>query len=97
MADLNSMLKLLKQDLQRTGTIPGEDEYLQQTLQAALSSLERQGIREETTADWIQIAVGTAAWIYRKRINGEEEPQYLRRMRMDLLMSQKARVTSDAT
>ena len=97
MADMTSMLTLLKQDLQRTGTIPGEDEYLQHTLQAALSSLERQGIREETSADWIQTVVGTAAWTYRKRINGDAEPQYLRRMRMDLLISQKARVTSDAT
>ena len=94
MADLNSMLKLLKQDLQRTGVIPGDDEYLQHTLRAAMSSLERQGIREETSADWIQTVVGTAAWIYRKRISGEGEPTYLRQMRLDILMSQKARVTA---
>ena len=85
------LLTLLRHDLQRTGCIPGEDIYLTQLLQAAKASLERQGVLEEDTADWYQTVVSTAAWLYRKRVNGEAEPQFLRRMRLDLIVSQQAR------
>lgn len=37
--------------------------------------------------DYGQTVIGTAAWIYRKRISGEAEPAYLRRLRKDLLLS----------
>lgn len=89
--DAKSMLLLLKQDLQRTGTIAGEDDYLTQLLQAAKGSLERQGVRPDGTADYDQLVISTAAWLYRKRVTGEAEPQFLRRMRMDAVISQKAR------
>lgn len=85
------LLTLLRQDLQRTVCLPGEDTYLTQLLQAAKASLERQGILEEDSADWYQVVISTAAWLYRKRINGEAEPQFLRRMRIDLIVSQQAR------
>lgn len=87
----NDRLKLLKQDLQRTGALPGDDEYLSHLLQAAKSSLERQGIYPDLSADYDQLVIGTAAWMYRKRITGESEPMYLRRMRLDLTVSQKAK------
>ena len=86
-----ALLKLLRHDLQRTGTLSGDDDYLLHLLQAARSSLERQGIQPENSEDYIQTVIGTAAWLYRKRITGEAEPQYLRRMRLDLIVSQKAR------
>lgn len=86
-----ALLKLLRHDLQRTGTLSGDNVYLRHLLRAARSSLERQGIRPEDSEDYVQTVIGTAAWLYRKRITGEAEPQYLRRMRLDLIISQKAR------
>lgn len=84
-------LKLLKQDLQRIGTIPGDDDYLTHLLQAAKGSLERQGIRDDESSDYDQVIIGIAAWIYRKRVTGETEPRYLRSMRHDLIISQKGK------
>ena len=95
--DEKSMLMLLRQDLQRTCSLPGEDTYLLHLLQAARASLERQGARQEDSADWYQAVIATAAWMYRKRITGEAEPRYLRRMRLDLIVSQRARGNQDAT
>ena len=65
------MLILLRQDLQRTGSIPGEEAYLLQLLKAAQGSLERQGVRPDGSADYDQLAISTAAWLYRKRVNGD--------------------------
>lgn len=91
--DEASMLMLLRQDLQRTGTcsLPGEDTYLNHLLQAARASLERQGAHREDSADWYQAVIATAAWMYRKRITGEAEPKYLRRMRLDLIVDRRAK------
>lgn len=89
--DNAALLKLLRHDLQRTGTLSDDNDYLTHLLQAARSSLERQGILPEDNEDYAQTVIGTAAWLYRKRITGEAEPQYLRRMRLDLIISQKAR------
>lgn len=91
------MLMILRQDLQRTGSLPGEDTYLLHLLQAARASLERQGARQTAGEDWYQTVIATAAWMYRKRITGEAEPQYLRRMRLDLIVSQQARGDPNAT
>lgn len=88
---INERLLLLKLDLQRTGTIPGEDEYLTQLLNAAQASLSRQGVEPDGTADYDQLVISTAAWLYRKRVTGESEPQFLRRMRMDMIITQAAR------
>jgi hypothetical protein len=86
--DEETMLRLLKADLQRQGSIPGDEEYLAQLLRAAKANLTRQGLREDQSADYYQLVVSTAAWLYRKRANGEPEPLFLRRMRLDMLMSQ---------
>ena len=94
--DEKSMLMILRQDLQRTGSLPGEDTYLLHLLQAARASLERQGARQTAGEDWYQTVIATAAWMYRKRITGEAEPQYLRRMRLDLIVSQQARGNTNA-
>lgn len=94
--DEKSMLMILRQDLQRTCSLPGEDTYLLHLLQVARSSLERQGARQTDSEDWNQAVIATAAWMYRKRITGESEPQYLRRMRLDLIISQQARRHTDA-
>lgn len=91
MLDDCSLLLLLRQDLQRTASLPLEDTYLTQLLQAARASLERQGARDDGAADWDQCVVSTAAWLYRKRITGEAEPQFLRRMRLDLIVSNRAK------
>lgn len=87
------MLALLKLDLQRTADLPGDAEYLPALIDTAQASLSRQGIKDDGSMDYGQTVVGTAAWIYRKRINGEAEPAYLRRLRLDLLLS-RGRETS---
>lgn len=84
------MLLLLKQDLQRTGTLPGDNDYLPHLLRAAKAGLERQGVRQDGSDDYDQTVIATAAWMYRKRITGEAEPRFLRRMRLDLIVSQRA-------
>ena len=81
-----ALVSLLRRDLQRTGELPGDPEYLPFLLESARANLARQGIRDDGTMDYAQTVIGTAAWIYRKRINGEAEPAYLRRMRLDLLL-----------
>lgn len=85
--DVGAMLKMLKHDLQRTAELPGDGEYLPSLINTAIASLARQGIRDDGSMDYAQTVVGTAAWIYRKRISGEAEPQYLRRLRLDLLLA----------
>lgn len=90
------MLFLLRQDLQRTSPLPGDDLYLPALLDTAAASLNRQGIRDDGSMDYAQAVVGTAAWIYRKRINGEAEPAYLRRLRLDLLLARGREGTHDS-
>lgn len=89
-------LELLKFDLQRSGVKLGDDEYLKSLLQAAKQHLTRQGITPVTDYDYTMAVVGTAAWMYRKRITGEAEPAYLKRMRHDILASQKMRGEENA-
>lgn len=81
-----TLLALLKLDLQRTGDLPGDETYLPFLLQAARAHLSRQGISDDGSQDYGQTVVGTAAWMYRKRITGEAEPAYLRALRHDLLL-----------
>ncbi len=88
------LLSLLKQDLQRTGQLPGDPEYLPFLLRAAQANLNRQGIRDDQSMDYYQTLVGTAAWMYRKRISGEAEPAYLRQLRKDLLLARGREVNS---
>lgn len=93
----SELLALLKLDLQRIGATLGDDEYLLKKLNSAKRNLSRQGIREEADADdYDDLVVGTAAWMYRKRVTGEAEPIHLKRMRLDLLFSQKMRGEADA-
>jgi len=92
--DDEAMLTLLKRDLQRTAELPGDAEYLPALLDTAKASLSRQGIHDDGSMDYGQTVVGTAAWIYRKRITGEAEPQYLRRLRLDLLLARGREATS---
>lgn len=86
---MNSELRLalLRNDLQRTGILPGDDIYLPHLLEAAEAWLRRQGIRDDGSMDYVQAVVGTAAWFYRKRISGEAEPACLRALRLDLLLA----------
>ena len=84
--DESAMLYQLQLDLQRTGHLPGDTEYLPFLLEAGRAHLKRQGIQDDGTMDYAQTVIGTAAWIYRKRITGEAEPEYLRRFRLDLLL-----------
>lgn len=80
------IMTLLKLDLQRIGTLPDEP-LLKSYLEAAKANLTRQGVRDDGGEDYTALVVGTAAWMYRKRLTGEAEPQYLRRMRLDIKLS----------
>lgn len=93
---MKNALQLLKLDLQRIGIELGDDEYLNTLLLAAKQHLSRQGIETVPDYDYTMAVVGTAAWMYRKRITGEAEPAYLRQMRHDILASQKMKVEEDA-
>lgn len=84
--DKGLCLALLKLDLQRIGDQP-DTPLLEHYLGAAASNLAREGVREDGGEDYTALVVGTAAWMYRKRLTGEAEPQYLRRMRIDLKLS----------
>ncbi len=88
--DATVRLVLLKADLQRTGASGVGDGYLGFLLRAAEGRLKRQGIRDDSSEDYNQVLISTAAWLYRKRVNGEVEPEHLRRMRLDLIVSNRA-------
>lgn len=80
-------LAMLKADLNRTGNFPGDDTFLQFYMNAAMIHLSRSGIKDdEASPDYDALLVSTAAWIYRKRVSGEAEPDFLRRMRHDYLI-----------
>lgn len=86
--DEHLALTLLKQDLQRMGPLPRDESYLLHLLRVARANLtQRQGIVDDGSEDYVQLVVGTAAWMYRKRITGEAEPAYVRRLRKDLLLA----------
>ena len=94
--DENTLLDLLRYDLNRIGARP-DDEYLRVLLRAASNDLLRAGISlpgPETNGvdieDYQILVVGTAAWMYAKRRTGEAMPKYLRSMRNSILLSQKA-------
>lgn len=91
MLDDSSLILLLRQDLQRTAELPLENTYLTLLLNSAKKSLELQGVRDDGSAVFYQVIISTAAWLYRKRITGEAEPQFLRRMRLDLIADGRAR------
>ena len=82
-------MQLLTLDLQRMGEIP-DAPLLANYLGAAASNLKRQGVIDDGGEDYTALLVGTAAWMYRKRITGEAEPRYLRRMRLDMKFSKGA-------
>lgn len=82
-------MQLLALDLQRMGEMP-DTPLLSNYLGAAASNLHRQGIPDDSSEDYTALLVGTAAWMYRKRITGEAEPRYLRRMRLDMKYSKGA-------
>lgn len=88
--DTTVRLTLLKSDLQRTGASGVGDEYLGFLLRAAEGRLKREGVRDDGGEDYNQVLISTAAWLYRKRVNGEAEPEHLRRMRLDLIVSNRA-------
>lgn len=77
-------LETLKQDLRGSGVFAPDENYLLTLLAAAKKNLARQGLASSDSPDYLLVWTGTAAWYYRKRINGEAEPAYLRRCRIDL-------------
>lgn len=81
------VLALLKADLNRTGNFPSDNEYLSALISASRQWLERAGVPDDGGPMYQQILASRAAWIYRKRVTGEAEPQFLRRMIADYKIS----------
>lgn len=96
MSEFGSMLNapealvLLKLDLQRFGGIDLPDDMLLQSyINAAVRNLDRENVKNDGSADYVSLVVGTASWIYRKRITGLDEPKYVRRMRLNQKYSRR--------
>lgn len=88
--DNESILKILKTDLEISGT--SRDEMLMNVIEQAKAAIERKGIKlNETTEDGMLVE-NYAAFLYRKR---REEvfamPRYLTVLINERLFSQKAR------
>lgn len=81
------ILASLKADLNRTGNFPGDDDYLSDLISGSREWLAAQGVRDDGSANYRLILVGQAAYIYRKRVTGESQPNYLRRMLNDWKLS----------
>lgn len=73
-------IALLKTDLGFTGKVPDEVQtYMEHLIDASVTSLQGKGIVvEESEPDSMQLLVMHAAYLYRKRINGDPMPQMLR-------------------
>lgn len=82
------ILASLKADLNRAGNFPSDNAYLTSLVAAARQWLAVQGVRDDGSDFYRQILVSRAAWIYRKRVTGEAEPTFLRRMVMDFKIAQ---------
>ena len=77
----------LKADLNRTGNFPSDDAYLLSLIAASRQWLDAQGIHDDGSALYSQVLVSNTAWIYRKRVNGDPQPNFLRRMIHDFKLS----------
>ena len=87
--DAELALASLRADLNRAGSFPADNEYLSGLLAAARQWLALSGVRDDGSPLYLQILVGRAAYIYRKRVTGEAEPVYLRRMIHDFKLSER--------
>lgn len=85
-------LATLKADLNRSGNFPADDSYLLTLLSAARHWLALQGVRDDASPTYLLILAARAAWMYRKRVTGEAEPSFLRRMVYDFKLSRGADV-----
>lgn len=83
--ELLTMLKLQLQIL--TDAL---DEYLEHLLEAAEGMIAREGITaDRSSAEYCQILLMQARYLYDKRETGEGEPRSLRFRKNNLLFSQK--------
>lgn len=88
------ILKLLKTDLQISAT--AYDEYLEEMINLAKTSIETEGIRLEGTREDNMLVEMYAAHLYRKRKENQNEmPRMLRWQLNNKLMSQKAKAGDD--
>lgn len=90
MAYTETQLALLKVDLGRMGFDVNQTVYLGNLLDAAIARIEKTGVRlSADSADHDQLVVMYAAWLYRKRVNGDAMPRMLRTAINDELCHQK--------
>ena len=82
-------LDLLKWDLQMPTS--ANDEFLSSLLEAADAYMEREGITETDTMEYLMTKVHYASYLFRKRSSRETSmPRFLRYELNNLLFSQKA-------
>lgn len=88
--DNESILKILKTDLEVSGT--SRDEMLGNMIDLAKAAIEREGIKLNDTTDDGMLIVNYAAFLYRKRREGVVAmPRSLRYLLNNRLFSEKGR------
>lgn len=71
------------------------DTYLLQIIEARKQMIRREGILADSSAEYVQIVLMQAAYLYNKRDTGEGEPRALRYAKNNLLFSQKIQSEGD--
>ena len=72
------------------------DDYLNQVIDAREQMIRREGIEADaSSAEYIQVLLMQAAYLYNKRDTGEGEPRALRFAKNNLLFSQKIQSEGD--
>lgn len=85
--DLESKLQALKIDLGIT--TDAYDERLAEYLEAAAAAITREGVTLEDTGEDAMLVIIYAAWLWRKRDNGDGMPRMLRWQLNNRLFSEK--------
>lgn len=84
-------LDILKHSLQRQFT-SANDDYLNHLLTAGEAAINREGIKDDGTADYENCVIDYAAYLFRKRAGTETAmPRFLRWELNNILVSQKAK------
>ena len=94
-ADLKTLVDFLAFSINRTSGQQPDSDYLELLLNSAEEDVKRSGIRPTEETTYTLVIVETASWMYRKRLTGEPMPAFLRRMRNNLLVSQKMQEESE--
>ena len=91
---MTARLNILKHSLQRQFTA-ANDEYLMHLLTAGEAAINREGIKDDGTADYENCVIDYAAYLFRKRDKDTGMPRHLRWQLNNILTSQKIKAAQD--